>query len=184
MKFRISCLLQFASVLIAIVLLPAKSSSAQDAVSAKVFLNSLFRLYDNGRGGVAYSNRYYNSSLLSLIRSNIKAVEVSGEGIPIAGTDVFCNCQEWDGIWVHTMDLKLETRQQAQAIVSFSIYAPKDRPKDDLRTYKYSLVWEQGQWRIYDIIYLYDPGSEQGQPISLRKGLQEDIDYYSHLAKP
>jgi hypothetical protein len=82
------------------------------------------------------------------------------------------------------MNLNMETSQRAQAVVSFSVYAPKDRPKDDLRTYKFTLVPERGQWRIDNITYLSEPGSEQGKPKTLRKELREDINQFAHWQKP
>jgi hypothetical protein len=166
------------------ILLPAKPSVAQDAASANAFLNSTFQLYDKGGHGAPYTGTYFHSSLLTLLRADLKAAAAINDGPPVAGSDPICGCQEWDGIWVLKMNLKMETPQRAQAVISFAIYAPKDRPSDDLRIYKFTLVPEHGQWRIYDILYMSDPVSEPSAPKNLRKQLQEEINNYAHLPKP
>jgi hypothetical protein len=159
-------------------LLLATPSAAQDAGSAKAFLESAFRLYKNsGKGVDTYSSRYYHSSLIELMAADVKAVRDKGTDIPFAGgADMFCNCQEWEGFWVFKMDLGVPTRQRAEAVVSFSVYAPKNRTRDAARRYKYILVPERGQWRVYDILYLSDPYSIK----SVRKALQEEIATYAH----
>jgi hypothetical protein len=113
--------------------------------------------------------------LASLIAADIKA---AGSDIPAAGDgDLVCNCQEWDGIWIFKMDVELVNPQRAEAVVSFAVYEPKDRPKNDLRTIKYTLVPERGQWRFYDVEDLSSPGS-------LREQIRKDIDDHAHQPKP
>jgi len=165
--------LLYSVVFFAAALLLAAPAAAQDAGSAKAFLESAFRLYRNGGKGVPLdSSRYYHSSLIELMNTDEKAVKDKGTDIPYArGADSFCNCQEWEGFWVSKLDVSVHTPQRAEALVSFSVYAPKNRRKDDIRTYKYILVSERGQWRIYDVLYLSDP-----DPIkSVRKALEEEI---------
>jgi hypothetical protein len=171
-----------AIVFIAVCLASAEPLLAQDAESARAFLNSIFKLYANHGKGIhqnrvgmcGLSTRYVHSSLLALIDADVKAV---GTDIPIAcNADIVCGCQEWEGIWIHKMDLTLETPQCANAVVTFSVYAPKNRTKDDLRTYKYTLIPENGQWRIYDVAYI----TPAETPDTLRKAIQKDIVYYTH----
>jgi hypothetical protein len=107
----------------------ANPSTAQDANSAKAFWDSVFRLYQNHGNGIGFNLSYLHSSLVSLIRADIKA---AGTEEPIVGGgDLVCGCQEWDGIWVLKMDVNVESSRPAQGVVSFALYAPKDRPKDD-----------------------------------------------------
>lgn len=153
--------------------------AAQDAASAKAFLESAFRLYkDGGKGVETQSNRFYHSSLEGLMTADEKAVRDKGTDIPFArGADMFCDCQEWQGFWVSKMDLNVQTRGRAEAVVSFSVYAPKNRGNTEERTHKYILVPERGNWRIYDILYL----SDSDYPVkSLRENLSKEIEAYSH----
>ena len=175
---RAKLLVTFA--LIAAVFLPSTPSTAQDAASAKAFLTTIFHLYDNHGNGV--SNHYLHSSLVALIQADVKA---TGSDIPgVLDGDLLCGCQEWDGLWVHNMILKMETPKRALAVISFSVYSPTDRPKDDLRTIKITLIPERGHWRIYDIWDISVPGSEQWVAKNLRGRLQEEIDSYTHQPKP
>ncbi len=153
--------------LLAAGLLPPSLTMAQDAASANSFLTSIFRLYDKGGKGVGNSSSYLHSSLTALIDADIKATGSRLSGA--FGSDLFCACQEWDGLWILKKDLKMESSKQAQATVSFAIHAPQGRPSDDLRTIQIKFVSEDGQWRIYDIRYLSAPGSAQAEPMTLRE---------------
>jgi hypothetical protein len=81
------------------------------------------------------------------------------------------------------MDVKVENPQRAQVIVSFALFEPKNRPKDDLRVIKYTLVPEHGQWRIYDIAVL-NPAPDASEAKSMREGLQKEIASYANPPKP
>ena len=165
--------------LLAVALLLVTPLAAQDAASAKALLESAFRLYKNGGKGVdTHSNRYYHSSLKALMTADEKAARDKGTDIPFArGADNFCGCQEWEGFWVSKMDLSVQTRDRAEAVVSFSVYAPKNRRNTEARMYKYILVPEHGNWRIYDILYLSDSDDSAK---SLRENISQDIEVYSH----
>ena len=170
----------FAITIFAVFILPATLSAAQDAASARAFLTSIFRLYDKSGRGVGIDGSYLNSSLVALIHTDVKA---TGSDVPgVLDGDLLCGCQEWDGIWIFNMDLKMETPPRAEALISFAVYAPKDRPKDDTQTIKITLAPERGQWRIYDILYPSEPGSEQWKSKNLRGRLQEEI--YSYARQP
>lgn len=165
---------------------------AQDAASAKAFMNSAFMLYQNHGYGIygkhgndrELTKRFIHSSLLALIDKDIKTVAAAGADIPYAGDgDLICDCQDWEGIWVLHMDVKFENPQLAQVVVSFALYEPKNRPKDDLRIIKYSLVPEHGQWRIYDIAVV-NPAPEASEAKSMRDGLLKEIAFYANLPKP
>lgn len=124
------------------------------------------------------ASRYYHSSLIALMTADEKAVRDKGTDIPFArGADLFCNCQEWDGFWMFKMDLSIETRDRAEAVVSFSVYAPKNRRNTETRTHKYILVPERSNWRIYDILYLSDSDYSAK---SLRENISQEIETYSH----
>ncbi|MGD0786619.1 MAG: DUF3828 domain-containing protein [Terracidiphilus sp.] len=174
--------LLFAFAFFAAVFLPANSSAAQDEASAKALLTTIFGHYGKGGKGVDYKSGYFHTSLVALVNADVKA---AGTDVPSATDgDPVCDCQEWDGIWISKMDVKMETPQRAQAVVSFAIYAPKNRPKDDSRTIQLTLVPERGRWRIYDIVYLSEPHSDPDEPKSLRQQIQKDIDFYAHQPKP
>ena len=159
----------------AVLILPnAPLSRAQDAASAKSFLNSIFKLYQNHGNGTAYSPRYLHSSLLSLIHADLKAAKAASEVPWPLDADIVCDCQEWEGIWVHTIEVKLEKPDRALAIVTFDFEAPGNRSKDDLRKMQYTLVPARGQWRIYDVEDLTRT-VESDQPRSLRKQILDDI---------
>jgi Protein of unknown function (DUF3828) len=164
------------------VILPASFAAAQDENSAKALLTTIFGHYSKGGKGVDFKSGYFHSSLIALVNADFKA---AGTDIPAAGDgDPVCDCQEWGGFWVSKMDVTMETPQRAQVVVTFAIYAPAKRPKDDSRTIKITLVPERGQWRIYDIAYLSEPHSEPDEPQSLRQRIQKDIDFYAHQPKP
>ncbi len=118
---------------------------------------------------------------MSLIKADMKAARTD---IPAAGDgDLICDCQEWDGIWIFKMDVRVVNPRRAEAVVSFAVYEPKNRPKDNLRTYKYILIPEHGQWRIYDVEYL-SYSAKSDEPSSLREQIRRDIEYYAHQPKP
>jgi hypothetical protein len=153
-------------------LLLGSLGNAQDAASAKAFLSSAFQLYEKGGKGVEYSNKYYHSSLLALIQRDLRTAR-KYRSIPLAGTDLFCDCQGWDGIWIQKLIIKLISSKLAEADAIFAVTAPEDRNENDLRNVRYTLVPENGQWRIYDILYL--PLPNEGRNVEpLRKQLVED----------
>lgn len=167
---------------LAAAVLPASPSAAQDEASAKALLTTIFGHYGKGDKGTDYKSGYFHSSLVAQVDADVKA---AGTDIPAAlDGDPVCDCQEWDGFWVLKMDVTMETTQRAQAVVTFAIYAPAKRPKDDSRTIKITLVPERGQWRIYDIAYLTEPQSDPAAINSLRERIQKDIDFYARQPKP
>jgi hypothetical protein len=81
-------------------LAPAIPSPAQDAASARAFLQFAYKHYENGGKGVDFSgpraSLYFHSSLLALIRGDEKA---NGPGyVGVLDGDPVCGCQDWDGI--------------------------------------------------------------------------------------
>lgn len=165
--------LLLAIALSAAALLRPCSSHAQDAASAKAFLVSVYQHYQHGAKGIDFdgpgAGLYYHSSLLSLIRADIKAN--GPDNVPAVDFDPVCGCQDWDGIWDLKIDVQVETPQRAQANVSFALAPPQNRPKDALRRLVMTLVPERGAWRIYDIRDESDPSAI----VELRKLLQDDL---------
>jgi hypothetical protein len=158
-------------------MLPPCPSHAQDAASAKAFLTSIYQHYQNGaEDGSAGINidgsraaLYYHSSLLALMRADVKAN--GPDNVPAIDFDPICGCQDWDGIWDLKIDVRIETPQRALASLSFALAPPKDRPKDATRKLVFTLVPEHGAWRIYDIRDESDPATT----FSVRKLLQDDL---------
>jgi hypothetical protein len=158
--------------------------ASQDAASAKAFMDSAFQLYQHkghGISGKILENRFIHSSLLALVKEDFKIVAAAGTDEPYAGDyDFICDCQEYDGIWNLHMDIKVVSPELAYVTASFKLFDPKIPPNTDARTIQYTLVPEQGQWKIYDYLLII-PAADG---ISFRKGLQKDIVFYSNPPKP
>jgi hypothetical protein len=162
-----------AAVLCGVAILHAECARAQDAQSAKVFLTGIYEKYQHGGKGIDFSGPragdYYDSSLVALIRDDIKAN--GPDNVPAIDADPICGCQDWDGIWDLKIEVSVESAQRAEAILSFSLWNPKDHAKESLRRLKMALIVERGQWRIYDIVDKSDPK----QIFSMRKLLVDDL---------
>ncbi len=164
--------LHFAIALLILLASPPILSAAQDEASAKAFLQSVYRHYQNGGQGIDLSgpksHLYLHSSLVALIRADLKA---SGpDSVPEMDFDPVCGCQDWDGIWDLKIEVQLQDSSRAVADVSFALSAPKGRATDSLRKLQITLVPERGQWRIYDTLDESDPKAV----VALRKILGED----------
>jgi hypothetical protein len=159
----------FAALAVASVPLPA-----QTVAGARVFLAAVYSHYQHGGKGVDFTGPnaalYFHSSLLALIRADIKA---SGpDEVPTAlDADPVCACQDWDGIWDLKIDIHLEAPRRARANVSFWLWAPNNRANDTMRQLAISLVPERGVWRLYDI----EDDSDSSTTFALRKLIQDDI---------
>ena len=160
--------LHFSLTLLIALAVPPIPAAAQDAASAKTFLQSVYALYSKNGKGATLTSRYYDSTLLRLVATDNK---LNAGDIGVLEGDPVCGCQDWKGIW----DLKIETQMQgpshALADVSFALSAPKGRTKDDLRKLQITLVPERGQWRIYNILDESDPKTL----FDLRGELEKDI---------
>lgn len=164
--------LRFSIALMIAILAPEIPAAAQDAVSAKTFLESVYQHYNHGDKGIDFTgpeaSAYYHSSLVALIRADIKA---NHPDIPAIDYDPVCGCQDWDGIW----DLKIEVEPKSattiEANLSFSLRDPKYHDKDEFRRLKITLVAERGEWRIYNILDQSDPKNI----FSMRKLLVDDL---------
>lgn len=152
-------------------------SNAQDAASARAFLMAIYQHYQNGaEDGSAGINsdspgasRYYHSSLLALMRADVKAN--GPENVPAVDFDPICGCQDWDGIWNLKIDVHAESPERVLADVSFALAPPRNRPKDASRKLIVTLVPEHGAWRIYDI-------RDESDPVAiteLRKLIEDDL---------
>lgn len=153
---------------------------AQDEASARTFMNSVFRLYTKNGKGVPYNHRYLHSSLLKLIDTDEK---LSGEDIPIAGDgDIVCGCQDWEGFFIKKMELHVDKPGHAEAIVTSSLFKDTNPQTSDIHKFRYILSAEGGQWRILNIEYLTDPGSETN-PWSVRDHIEQEIASLRHAKK-
>jgi hypothetical protein len=150
--------------------------AAQDANSAQSFLAEAYRHYTRNSKGIQHYERYLHTSLLALIKADVKA---SGTDIPVSGDgDLFCDCQDWEGIWDLKIDVKLLGKDRAEAAVSFFLSDPKDsKVKDEAaRSLRFSLVVESGQWRIYNAVsYRKDDKSY----FDLRAEMEKEINAYA-----
>jgi len=163
------------SVLLLAFALGAIPAPAQDANSAKAFLIGAYSHYGKNGKGIDFSgpraNRYYHSSLISLIQEDVKAN--GPDNVPAIDGDPLCGCQDWDGIFDLKIDVQLEAPQRALATVSFDVFDPKGRNSspDGWAKLKIQLRVEQGQWRIYDIVDV----SQWGTRFDVRDELIKDI---------
>ena len=152
--------------------LAAAPVRAQNEASARAFLNSVFRLYTKNGKGVPYNHRYLHSTLLKLIDVDAK---LSGDDIPIAGDgDIVCGCQDWEGFFIKKMELRVDKPGRAEALVMFSLFKDTNPQSSDVRKFRYILATEGGQWRVFNIEYLTDPGSESN-PWSVRDQIEQEI---------
>jgi hypothetical protein len=161
--------LHFSIALLIVLAAPAIPAAAQDAASAKIFLQSVYAHYAKNGRGATLTSRYYDSTLLRLVTTDNK---LNAGDIGVLEGDPVCGCQDWSGIW----DLKIDVQMMkdpslALADVTFALSAPKGRTKDDLRKLQITLVPERGQWRIYNVLDESDPKA----PFDLRKALEKDI---------
>ena len=175
---RVRLVLLFATAIC--VTAPIQIARAQDANSAKLFVESLYKLYTKNSHGVPFagarSRLYYHSSLLALMRADEKAVD--GEVGALDG-DPICSCQDWEGIWDLHVDTQPQSADRAVANVSFALHAPAGRKKEDMRRLVMTLAAENGQWRIWDIRDVSDPKNA----FDVRDALQAEIKQLSKPAK-
>jgi len=161
--------------LLLVAFVPCGQTRAQDAASARSFLDSAYSNYGAGERGVPLTSRYFHSSLLALIQADVRAADRTQQVPNTRDGDPLCDCQEWDGIWDRKIDITMQEPGRAEALVSFALFAPGNRTGDDWRTLKIVLVPERGAWRILDIFYI-QPGSAKNTPVqSFRRQLQDDI---------
>jgi len=159
--------------LLAVAIMGAIPSRAQDASSAKSFLVSVYQQYQHGGIGIDFqgpdANLYFDSSLLALETADVRA---NGPGYaPAIDWDPICGCQDWDGIWNLNIDIHLESPQRADANISFTLFDPKNRPTDEISKLKITLVKENVGWRIWDILDESNPKFAS----SVRTLLQNDL---------
>jgi len=163
----------FGIVLLAVVV-PAGLASAQNADSAKAFLASIYRHYQNGGNGISIgdrsADRYFAASLLALVQADAKAV--GPDNVGAIDADPVCACQDWGGIWNLEIVVKVEAPGHAEAAVSFSLSPPQSHQKNASRSLSMKLVSEHGAWKIDDVIDLTDSKA----PYALRKALVEDTE--------
>jgi hypothetical protein len=152
---------------------------AQDADSAKHFLESAYRRYNNHGFGLDFTGpvgkQYFHSSLIALIRADEKAA-----GPDMAGAldgDPLCGCQDWDGIYDLQIAIKSPKPARAQADVSFSLF--KSDPQSR-RILVIDLIAVGTTWRIYDITDRSDPKNV----VDFRDELKKDIESLSQSREP
>lgn len=140
---------------------------------------SVYHLYDKGGKGADWSGpragRYFDSSLLALIKEDEKAA-TPGD-VPLLDGDPVCSCQDWDGIFDLKIDVQPQESNRAVAAVSFALF--KSGTKSDRRILSFTLAFENGGWRIYDILDNSDPKV----PFALRAELKKDIAGYARESK-
>lgn len=152
--------------------LAAVPSHAQSADSARAWIRSLYSAYTHDGKGIPYDEknggRWFDASLVALMRADKKAV---GDGYVTAysDADVFCGCQDWDGIWDLKINIRMNGANRATADVSFALAQPPS--KDAQQRVRFELIRERGQWRIDDVC---DSFGEKDM-LCLRKAIRDEI---------
>ncbi|MBS1802502.1 MAG: DUF3828 domain-containing protein [Acidobacteria bacterium] len=159
------------SVLFACAILPAFSTHAQDAASAKTFLQSVYSRYYKNDPGVEIARpqarRYLHSSLIALLREDSRAV---GPGeVGVLDGDPLCSCQDWDGIFNLKIDVREPKADRVEASVSFAL--SKNAKPQDRRSLMITLQLEKGAWRVWNVVDRSDAKAE----FDLRSELQKEI---------
>jgi hypothetical protein len=152
-------------------------AQAQNAQSARTFMQSIFELYGPPqKPGVGADDgaRYLEQSLLALIKADEMAAEAVHEVPGPLDADLICDCQEWDGVFVRSLTVRIDANGRALVDASFDITLLQNRTKDDLRKMRYTLVSVGSAWRIYDIEDL-SRSLEPGHSRSLRREIERDI---------
>lgn len=170
---RCSLLLKFG--LLACVVVPVSAARAQDAASAKTFLQSVYTRYSKNGPGVEIAGpragRYLHSSLIGLLRQDARAV---GPGeVGVLDGDPLCSCQDWDGIYDLKIDVHDPKDGRAEALVSFALF--KDAKPQDRRSLMIALAQERGVWRVWNVVDRTDAKAV----FDLRRELEKEIREYS-----
>jgi hypothetical protein len=172
--------LQSLLVLPLLALLFAAPLAAQDVAGAKSFLAEAYRHYTRNSKGIQHYDHYLHSSLRALMDADAKAV---GTDIPVSGDgDLFCDCQDWEGIWDLKIDVKPLDKERAEADVTFFLSDPKD-PKvggEAARSLHYVLAVENGGWRVWNVIS-YRKSDKSS--FDLRAEMVKEIQLYADQAK-
>jgi hypothetical protein len=167
------------SFLFSCVVVPACSAPAQDAASAKAFLQTIYARYHKDGPGVDVSGakaaRFLHSSLVALLRQDARVVG-PGEVGALDG-DPLCSCQDWDGIYDLKIDVHEVKEDRAEARVSFALFEPAKA--QDLRSLVITLAGERGAWRVWDVV----DRSDAKAVFDLRSALEKEIREYSKGAK-
>jgi hypothetical protein len=153
------------------VISPTCLAHAQDAASAKAFLQSIYARYSKDGPGVEIAGpraaRYLHSSLIALLRKDARVV---GPGeVGVLDGDPLCGCQDWDGIFELKMKVHEPKAGRAEAVVSFALF--KDAKPQDMRSLVITLAQENGAWRVWDVVDRSDAKAE----FDLRKALEREI---------
>jgi hypothetical protein len=160
--FLATCLLAF---------LPGLRLSAQDAASARNFLQSVYRLYSKGGPGVDVTSpsagKIYASSLIALLYADERAAGPDEVGMLDGGP--ICSCQDWSGIFDLKISLRVHKAGSARAAVSFALFPQQGGADQDRRSLEISLLSQGGQWRIDNILDKSDPKA----PFDLRDKLKK-----------
>jgi hypothetical protein len=132
--------------LLACVFLGLARASAQDANSARDFLEKIYATYQDD----AYFLGIYQEgdaaiaspSLLQLIQKSRLAL--NGD-IGSIDADPICNCQDYGEIKVLAITIEMKSQTTARAKVTFSNIG--NPPENTL----FDLVWSENKWRIDDL---------------------------------
>lgn len=165
------CSLMFKFGLLACVVVPVCAARAEDAASAKTFLQSIYARYSKNGPGVEiagpHAARYLHSSLIALLREDARVV--GSEDIGVLDGDPLCSCQDWDGIYDLKMNMREPHAGKIEALVSFLVF--KDAKPTDRRSLVITLAPEKGAWGVWNVVDRSDPK----YVFDVRSELQKEI---------
>ena len=166
--------------LLACVIVLGGSAHAQNAASAKTFLQSVYALYYKNGPGVeiagTHARRYLHSSLIALLREDARVV--GPDEVGVLDGDPLCSCQDWDGIYNLKIDVHDPKAGKIEASVSFALF--KDTKPQDVRSLVITLAQEKGAWRVYNVVDRSDPKVT----FDLRKALEDEIRQFRRSVTP
>lgn len=141
---------------------------AQEPVSARDFLTSVYRHYEKNGKGVSLTGKSGEDTFASSLRElALRDAEANGpDQVGVLDGDPVCACQDWEGIYNLSIDLEPVDASHSSAHVHFSLSQGKDERNLDL-----DLVRERESWRIWNIVDRTDPKSV----FDLRAALEKDL---------
>jgi hypothetical protein len=158
------------------------AATAQDALAAKSFLMDAYAHYGKNGKGIDWSKpegkQFFHPSLISMMQADVK--DGGADNSSIAGEiEPLCICQDWSRISDLKIDVKVESPRIATADVSFGLADARHPDGNDSRQLKISLLIENGQWRISNVVSY----PRRGLPFNLRAQVQKEIEVYRKAAK-
>jgi hypothetical protein len=121
----------------------AAPAAAQDAASARAFLQSIYRHYVKDAPGAPLDKpyRFFEPELAAAIKKDQDEAEARGD-MSKMDADPFCECQDFEAIKAAIGPIAVNGKR-ATATVRFTNGGPV--------TIRYTLAWTRSGWRVFEI---------------------------------